>query len=197
MARDSVSPRCTASSNRAVATSRFTVNWAWVPCSRFICRATGEEPEPTSKSSPRLPRFQSGTETVLLVEDEAGVRTLTRLILQGIGYKILETQNGGEALLLCERHQGKIDLMLTDVVMPQMSGCQLAERLAPLRPEMKVLFMSGYTDEAVAQHGVLQPDMPFLRKPFTPDALARRVREVLDEEDVPAHAHEAPVLSAS
>jgi CheY-like chemotaxis protein len=121
-----------------------------------------------------------GTETILLVEDEEGVRELARDILQGHGYTVLEARNGGEALLACERHQGPIPLLLTDVVMPQMSGRQLAERLAPLHPEMKVLYMSGYTDDAVIRHGVRDAGIAFLQKPFTPATVSRAVRELLD-----------------
>jgi len=125
--------------------------------------------------------LQNGTETVLLVEDEKRVRDMTREILQESGYHVLEAEHGQEALLIADRHPGTIHLMLSDVVMPQMSGRELAERLVPLRQEMKVLYMSGYTDDAIVHHGVLDEGMSFIEKPFTPNALARKVREVLDD----------------
>ena len=121
-----------------------------------------------------------GTETVLLVEDEDGVRALVRQVLHKHGYTVLEARHGGEALLQCERHAGDIQLLLTDVVLEQMSGRELAERLSVLRPSMKVLFISGYTDDAIIAHGVLAPGTAFLQKPFTTDALARKIRQVLD-----------------
>jgi signal transduction histidine kinase/CheY-like chemotaxis protein len=121
-----------------------------------------------------------GSETVLLVEDEDGVRALMRQVLHKHGYNVLEARHGGEALLTCERHSGKIDLLLTDVVLEQMSGRELAERLLKVRPEMKVLYVSGYADDAIVHHGVLNAGTAFLQKPFTTEALARKIRYVLD-----------------
>jgi signal transduction histidine kinase/ActR/RegA family two-component response regulator len=122
-----------------------------------------------------------GSETVLLVEDEEVVRDMAREILEESGYQVLEAKHGREALLIAEQHHGPIHLMLSDVVMPQMSGRELAEQLTPLRREMKVLYMSGYTDDAIVHHGVLDEGMAFIGKPFTPNALARKVRETLNE----------------
>ena len=121
-----------------------------------------------------------GTETVLLVEDEEMVRDMAHEILRMSGYQVLEAKHGEDALNVSERHDGPIHLMLTDVVMPQMSGRELAERLVPMRPEMRVLYMSGYTDDAIVHHGVLDEAMAFIEKPFTPNALARKVRVALD-----------------
>jgi CheY-like chemotaxis protein len=120
------------------------------------------------------------SETILLVEDALRVRAVVREILEMNGYNVLEARHGAEALEISERHQGPIHLMVTDVVMPQMSGRELAQRLQPIRQDMRVLYMSGYTDDAIVRHGVLGAGMAFLSKPFTPDALALKVREVLD-----------------
>jgi len=121
-----------------------------------------------------------GSETILLAEDEEAVCSLVRGVLESRGYDVLETKGANDALEIGERHKKHIHLLLTDVVMPQMSGRELAEHLAPLHPETKVLYMSGYADHAVVQHGLLDPGTVFLQKPFTPDALTLKVREVLD-----------------
>ena len=120
-----------------------------------------------------------GSETVLLVEDDEMVRALTRRMLETRGYTVLLASHGEEALQLLERQPGRIDLLMTDVVMPGMSGRDLADRVAESRPDIKVLYLSGYTDEAIVRHGVLEPGIAFLQKPFTADVLARKVREVL------------------
>jgi two-component system cell cycle sensor histidine kinase/response regulator CckA len=129
-----------------------------------------------------IPATLRGTETILLVEDEEQVRAIVLSILRRQGYRVLAAQHAGEALLLCERHPEAIDLMVTDVVMPQMSGPELARRLSQTRPDMKVLCMSGYTDDSIVRHGVLESGVAFLQKPVTPALLSRKVREVLDGE---------------
>jgi PAS domain S-box-containing protein len=124
----------------------------------------------------------SGSETILLVEDEDVVRGLTREILEQAGYKVIEAAQGEKAVQLFSEAAREIDLLLTDVVMPGVSGKELANRVTRLRPDLKVLFMSGYTDEAIVHHGVLDSDVQFIQKPFSPASLARKVREVLDHE---------------
>jgi CheY-like chemotaxis protein len=120
-----------------------------------------------------------GCETILVVEDEEAVRELVRRILEGKGYTVLAASNGEEALLLCNNRKRPIHLLITDVVMPGVGGHELTGRLANLCPEMKVLYMSGYTDNAIVRHGLVRPGAAFLPKPITPDALIRKVRDVL------------------
>lgn len=133
------------------------------------------EPDPARLEQPQ------GLETILLVEDDERVRELVRTLLEEEGYTVLVAHNGDEALRFCQQYDGPAHLLVTDIVMPGgINGRQLSERLAPLYPELKVLFMSGYTDEAIVHHGVLEHHVAFLQKPFTLVALLRKVREILD-----------------
>lgn len=132
------------------------------------------------------PAFRRGRETILLVEDEEVVRMIAREILEMNGYNVLEARNGPEAMRLCEKNTAPIHLMVTDVVMPEMSGRELAERLSTSHPEMNVLFMSGYCDDEIVQYGVLGGRTAFIEKPFTPDPFIRTVREVLGSSTVKA-----------
>ena len=115
-----------------------------------------------------------------MVEDDDTVRELTRRGLNRFGYTVLEARLPSQALRLSSQHDGPIYLLIADVVMPEMGGRQLADRLAPSRPEMKVLYVSGYTDDAISRRGMLEPGVAFLEKPFSPVSLARKAREVLD-----------------
>jgi two-component system, cell cycle sensor histidine kinase and response regulator CckA len=121
-----------------------------------------------------------GGETVLVVDDQAPVRSIVREILQLTGYVVLEAGSGEEAWRICAGQEGPIHLLLTDVVMPGMSGPELARRLACMRPEMRVLYMSGYSDDTLIRQRAIEHGAAFLQKPFTPKVLAHRVREVLD-----------------
>jgi CheY-like chemotaxis protein len=132
------------------------------------------------KHSSQLPDSLRGTETVLLVEDELALRKLSRHLLELCGYNVLEAESGAEALELSKTHRQAIDLLLTDVVMPGMSGRALADQLVKGRPHTRVVYMSGYTGQTVGEHGVLAEGSFFLPKPFTREALARKVREALD-----------------
>jgi CheY-like chemotaxis protein len=132
-----------------------------------------------SVPSPTLQELPHGFGTVLLVEDNEGVRKITRQVLQQAGYTVLEAAHGEQAIQCADNHQAAIDLLLTDVIMPGINGRELAERLAGRRPAMKVLYMSGYTDDAILRHGGLTDGTPVIEKPFTPDALRRKVYDVL------------------
>ncbi len=135
-----------------------------------------EREEVRVTGSPRL----HGTETLLLVEDEEMVRILGTRVLSSHGYLVLEAADGDEALEVCKHHEGPIDLLVTDVVMPGMNGRELAQRLSTVIPNAAVLFISGYTGGALVEHGVLQEGTNFLQKPFSPHRLVQKVREVLD-----------------
>jgi len=139
-----------------------------------VAETAAAAPRPTAPASLR------GSETILLVEDDEAVRTLTRRLLAARGHTVLLASQGEEALRLAQRHEGRIHLLVTDVVMPGMSGRELADRILALLPGIKVLYLSGYTDDAIVRHGVLEPGVAFLQKPFSAEALARKVREVLD-----------------
>jgi CheY-like chemotaxis protein len=121
-----------------------------------------------------------GTETILIAEDETSVRLVAAGILRRQGYHVLVSADVDDAQMIARKYRGAIELMLTDVVMPRLSGPELAVRIQAVRPEISVLYMSGYTDDSVMRHGLLDAGRPFLQKPFTPELLARKVREVLD-----------------
>ena len=132
------------------------------------------------ETRPTRSALLSGQETVLLVEDDNQVRSIAAMTLEMSGYDVLVAANGEEALPLCEKYNSKIDLLLTDVVMPRMSGQELSNRLLKLRPGTRVLYMSGYSENAIIHHGVIEEGTDFIEKPFSPEALTRRIREVLD-----------------
>jgi len=123
----------------------------------------------------------SGSETILIVEDDDRLRKLLRITLEKYGYKVLDAGNGEEAIEICNSYDGIIQLMITDVVMPKMNGKEAVDRIQPLYPKMKVIFMSGYTDDAISHHGVLEPGLNFIEKPFKHEQLALKIREVLCE----------------
>jgi signal transduction histidine kinase len=139
-----------------------------------------EEPKSAAVPASTKAHDYAGTETILLVEDDETLRLLARRILQSRGYTVLEARDGEQALAICGQPATRIDLVATDAVMPKMNGRVLAERLATLRPRLRVLFMSGYTDDDMLRRGIMDPRMAFLQKPFTPEGLAKKVREVLD-----------------
>jgi CheY-like chemotaxis protein len=152
----------------------------------YLPRVEGEV-EP-SEPAPARSEILRGTETILLVEDDERVRAIGQTILQTHGYTILEARNAKEALHLARKHQGPIHLLLTDVVMPGLSGPELAESLTSIRPDTKVLYTSGYTDKVRAHHTLIGRSNAFLQKPFTPETLTCKVREVLNSVPKPIHS---------
>jgi CheY-like chemotaxis protein len=152
----------------------------------YLPRTEAEAPSVESWQETRV--LPAGSETVLLVEDDDSVRALSRSVLEMSGYTVLEASGGREALSVCEQHSGPIQIVVTDVVMPEMGGRILAQQVSALRPGIKVLYVSGYTDDTVIRHGVLEAGAAFLQKPFTPVALANKVRDVLDK---PSKRHSA------
>ena len=144
----------------------------------YLPRAEG--PAAAAKPHPCPPAAGRGGETVLLAEDEPAVRALSGQALRAAGYRVLEAGDGAEALRVAGGYLRPIHLLVSDVVMPGVGGRELAVRLAAVHPEARVLFMSGYADDAVVRHGVREEQVPFLPKPFAPADLARKVREVLD-----------------
>ncbi len=140
-----------------------------------------QEPLETDVKAPVVGEERSGTETVLVVEDDEIVRGLACEVLEMLGYSVLKASDPKEALDICHQHTGTIDLLLTDVVLPQMDGRSLFNRVSSMRPETKVLYVSGYTEDFVVRHGVLDRGVHFLQKPFTLNGLASKVRGVLDE----------------
>jgi nitrogen-specific signal transduction histidine kinase len=138
-------------------------------------------PEPRRRGSgASLHAVPRGTETVLVVEDEDAVRRIVKIALESTGYRVIEARNGPDALDLARAHAGGIQMLVTDVVMPEMSGREVAARIAEAHPGVRILYMSGYTDDAVMRHGIVESGVAFLQKPFSPLSLARKVREVLD-----------------
>jgi len=146
----------------------------------YLPKAKGDAASEKKEQHPET--APDGSETVLIVEDDDSLRKLSQRTLQQHGYSVLEAENGEDALRVSEAYAGSIDLLITDVVMPGMGGKETAERLQPLYPRMTVLYTSGYTDNAIVHHGVLATELNFLQKPFSPEILARKVREILDVE---------------
>jgi len=145
----------------------------------YLPRVEKEKP-PTEDSEARVGKLPRGTETILVVEDEEAVRTLIQDILESCGYTVLAAANGEEAVSICKQHGSSIDLLITDVIMPEMGGPEVANQLLELKSQLRVLYMSGYTDNAIVHHGVLDEGTSFIQKPFSLEGLARKVREVLD-----------------
>jgi CheY-like chemotaxis protein len=139
-----------------------------------------EESAREAKEEPHGINLSGGSETVLLVEDEEVVRDISAAILRKLGYRVLQASNGMQAIGMAREYAHRIDLLMTDVVMPGMNGRELSERLLDIHPETKVLFASGYTEDAIVQHGVLEEGVSFIGKPYSPPALAKKIRDVLE-----------------
>ena len=151
----------------------------------YFPRADGREDAAAAQDSLGLPRADRGQETILLVEDETHLRQLVRQYLETQGYKVLEAEDGAAALQIVDGYKGTVDLLLSDVIMPGMSGRELATRIIQLLPDVRVLYMSGYAENAVGADGTLDAGINLLQKPFSLPALKDRVREVLDSEPIP------------
>jgi CheY-like chemotaxis protein len=144
---------------------------------------------PVDASSDALPApLGQGSETILLVDDDEGVRSSIRDFLAMAGYTVLQASNATDAMGALQQHDGPVHLLITDVIMPGLSGRELAARIAALSPETKVLFMSGYTDDAIAQYGMLEPGAAFIQKPFSPRQFMGKLRQMLDGTETPAEA---------
>ena len=150
----------------------------------YLPRVTGKTAPKDERPDAEMAGHLHGSETILLVEDEETLRKLASAILEGYGYTVLSAGNGEEALRVVGNSPGIPHLLVTDVIMPKMGGRELSDRIKAIHPGTRVLFMSGYTDNAIVHHGVLEPGVSYLQKPFTPKGLARKVREVLDATSV-------------
>jgi CheY-like chemotaxis protein len=139
-----------------------------------------QEAVEATDNRPTQPIDDRGSETILLVEDSEALRELIRILLKDYGYTVIEAANGAEALAIAERNTSPVHLLVTDVIMPVMGGHELSNRLTAACPELRVLYLSGYTDAAIVRHGMLEPGLALLQKPFTKKALVRKVREILD-----------------
>jgi len=147
----------------------------------YLPQAVGSPDVPATETG--IAGAEYGDESILIVEDDALVRDLALEILKSRGYNVLVAHRPDAAIQLSQQHPGKIDLILTDLVMPGMNGSEMVDEIAVTRPEIGVLFMSGYTDTSIVRDGGLGPGASFLQKPFSPTTLARKVREMLDQLD--------------
>jgi two-component system cell cycle sensor histidine kinase/response regulator CckA len=184
--------RITVDSEPGVGTT-FRIKLPQVLLNQERRNAIAANDEERSEAVAPLSAHAAQNETILLVEDEEMLRNLARIVLRKQGYTVLEAAHGGEALTICQNHEGPIDLLVTDVVMPVLGGRELVDRIVLLRPEIKVLYVSGYTEDAVVRNGIYSEKVQFLHKPFAPTTLADKVREVLDQK---AASRLAPVLES-